>query len=144
MIKDKLIIELSILINATEEKVWKALVTPALIKKYLMDADVKTDWKPGSKITYEGVYQGKKYLDKGVIRKVEPHRLLQSTYLSSMSGKEDKPENYNLLTFRLSPAEGKTKLYVSQDNVGSEKEKEQMTSNWNSVLAKLKEVAEKG
>ena len=144
MIKEKLSIETSVLINASPEKVWKALVTPALIKKYMMDATVTSDWKVGSPIVYEGVYQGKKFRDKGVIRKIEAPRLLQSTYWSSMSGKEDKPDNYHLVTYRLSLAEGKTKLHVSQDNIGSDKEKDQMTGNWNTMLGKLKEVVEKG
>ncbi len=144
MIQDKVSVESSILISASPERVWKALITPALIKKYLMDTNVTSDFKVGSPITYEGVHEGKKYKDKGVIKKMDAPTVMQISYWSSMSGKEDKPENYNLLTFRLSQAEGKTKLLVTQDNIDSDKEKEHMTSNWNSVLAKLKEVVEKG
>jgi uncharacterized protein YndB with AHSA1/START domain len=144
MIKDKLMIETSILIHASNERVWHALVTPSIMKKYLMDSNVTSDWKVGSPITYEGEYQGKKYKDKGVIQKIQAPTLFQSTYWNSMSGKEDKPENYTLLSFRLSLAEGKTKLTVDQDNISSEKERDQLTSNWNAVLAKLKEVVEKG
>jgi uncharacterized protein YndB with AHSA1/START domain len=143
MLKEKLMIDTSIFIDANREKVWKALVTPSLIKKYLMDTNVTSDWKEGSSIIYEGEFQGKKYKDKGVIRKIDPPKLLQSTYWSSMRGNEDKPENYNLLTFRLFPFGEKTKLEVTQDHVESEKEKEQMTNNWNSVLEKLKELVEK-
>src|SRR6476660_6349765 len=92
----------SVSIKAAPAKVWKALTTPTLIKKYLMDTNVTTDWKEGSPIKYEGEYQGKKYSDKGIIKKVEPEKILQSTYWSSMGGKEDKPENYNLVTYKLS------------------------------------------
>ncbi len=49
--------------------------------------------KEGSPINYEGEYDGKKYHDKGIIKKNEPGKLLQSTYWSSMAGKEDIPEN---------------------------------------------------
>ena len=49
--KDTLIAETSISVDATPAQVWKALTTPKLIKKYLMGTDVSTDWKEGSAIT---------------------------------------------------------------------------------------------
>ena len=137
-----LVVETSKTINAPSSKVWKALTTPSLIKKYMMDTQVSTDWKEGSPITYQGEYNGKKYQDKGVIKKIEPNKLLQTSYWSSMSGKEDKPENYNLVTYELHESNGKTQVKLIQDNVLSEKEKSHLTENWNSVLEKLKEVTE--
>ena len=140
--KETLIAETSISIDASPDQVWKALTTPKLIKKYLMGTNVSTDWKEGSAIIYDGEYNGKKYHDKGVIKKVESEKLLRSTYLSSMSGKEDKPENYNLVTYKLTPSNGKTVVTISQDNIFSEKEKEHSRENWKLVLKKLKEVVE--
>lgn len=140
--KELLIAETSIAVDATPAQVWKALTTPSLIKKYLMDTNVISDWKEGSSITYEGNYQGKEYHDKGIIKKIEPEKILQSTYLSSMSGKEDKPENYNLVTYRISTEDGKTLVTVSQENIATEKEREHSTANWKSVLQKFKEVVE--
>ena len=140
--KDTLIAETSISVNASPAQVWKALTTPKLIKKYLMGTDVSTDWKEGSTITYNGEYEGKKYHDKGIIKKIEPEKILQSTYLSSMSGKEDKPENYNLVTYKISKRDDKTVITLSQDNNSTEKEKEHSTENWKTVLKKLKEVVE--
>ncbi len=130
-------------IDAAPAKVWKAITTPATIKKYLMGTKVSTDWKEGSPITYEGNYNGKDYQDKGIIKKIEPEKILQSTYWSSMGGKEDKPENYNLVTYELLEKSGETVVTITQDNVQSEKEKEHVTGNWKSVLKKLKEVVEK-
>ena len=95
------IAEASIHVNATPGRVWEALTTPTLIKKYLMNTDVTSDWKEGATISYSGVYQGKEYHDKGIIKKMEPEKVFQSTYWSSMSGKKDKPENYNLVTYRI-------------------------------------------
>ena len=140
--KETLHTKVSVSINAAPSKVWKAITTPASIKKYLMGADVSTDWKEGSPINYTGEYNGKKYHDKGVIKKIEPEKIFQSTYWSSMGGKEDKPENYNLVTYNLSEKDGKTVLTLTQDNVGSEKEKEHVTGNWKAVLKKLKEIVE--
>lgn len=140
--KNTLIAETSISINATPAQVWKALTTPELIKRYLMGTDVSTDWKEGSTITYSGEYEGKKYHDKGIIRKIEPEKILQSTYLSSMSGKEDKPENYNLVTYKIDLRDKQTILTLSQDNISSEKEREHSIENWKMVLGKLKQVVE--
>lgn len=138
----KLIAETSISVDATPAQVWKALTTPKLIKKYLMGTDVTTDWKEGSPITYKGEYEGKQYHDKGIIKKIEPQKVLQSTYWSSMSGKEDKPENYNLVTYTITEIKGKTVITLSQDNNATEKEQAHSTKNWKLVLKKLKEVLE--
>jgi uncharacterized protein YndB with AHSA1/START domain len=134
--------EVSVSINATPAMVWKALTSPILIKKYLMGTHVESDWKVGSPITYEGEYQGKTYKDKGVIKKIEPEKILQSTYWSSIGGKEDKPENYNLVTYRLSDDHGKTLVTLTQDNIQSQKEKEHSIDSWKAVLDKLKQAVE--
>jgi uncharacterized protein YndB with AHSA1/START domain len=134
--------KIKIAVKASPMQVWKTLTTPALIKKYLMGTDTVSDFKEGSPITYSGEYNGKKYSDKGTIKKAEPGRILQSTYWSSMSGKEDKPENYNLVTYELSGNDNETLLTLSQDNIATEKEKEHTTKNWEMVLKKLKEVTE--
>ena len=139
--KNTLIAE-TVSVDTTPAQVWKVLTTPKLIKKYLMGTDVTSDWKEGSTITYNGEYEGKKYHDKGVIKKIDPEKILQSTYLSSMSGKEDKPENYNLVTYKITKRDDKTVITLTQDNNATEKEKEHSTENWKAVLKKLKEVAE--
>ena len=140
--KNNLIAETSISVDATPTQVWKVLTTTKLIKEYLMATDVSTDWKEGSTINYNGEYEGKKYHDKGVIKKIEPEKILQTTYWSSMGGKEDKPENYNLVTYKLTAKDDITVVTLTQDNNASEKEKEHSTENWKSVLRKLKEVVE--
>lgn len=140
--KKNLVCETSITIDADVSKVWKAITTPRLIKKYLFGTTVTSDWKEGSTITYEGEYEGKKYKDKGVIKKLEPEKIFQSTYWSSMGGKEDKPENYNLVTYKLTPKNGKTVVTLSQDNIQSEKEKKHSEENWKMTLKSLKKVVE--
>jgi uncharacterized protein YndB with AHSA1/START domain len=136
------ITETSISIEATPAQVWKALTTPELVKKYLMGTNVVSDWREGSAITYNGEYEGKQYHDKGIIKRIVPGEILQSTYWSSMSGKEDKPENYKLVTYVLEKRNGQTVVTLTQDNNATEKEKEHSTENWKTVLKKLKEVVE--
>jgi hypothetical protein len=71
-----------------------------------------------------------------------PEKIFQSTYWSSVGGKEDRPENYNLVTYTLAPQDGKTQVTLSQDNIQSDKEKEHVSGNWKAVLQKLKAVVE--
>ena len=131
-----------ITVYASAAEVWKALTTPALIKKYLMGADVHTDWKAGSPLIYTGTYQGKPYEEKGIIQKIEPGKLLQATHFSATSGKEDKPENYALVTWKLDPEGDATVVSVTQDNISSEQAVEGAKKNWTTVLEGLKKTVE--
>jgi uncharacterized protein YndB with AHSA1/START domain len=131
-----------ITVHAPSQKVWDALTTPALIKQYLMGADVHTDWKVGGPLEYTGSYQGKPFKEKGTIKKLEPGKLLQATHFSTSSGKEDKPENYALVTWKLHDEGGATVVSVSQDHIESEKGVEASKKNWTAVLEGLKKTVE--
>ena len=140
--KKNLTAKASITINASSSKVWDASQIQNLVKQYMFGTNVTSDWKEGSAINWEGEYEGKSYKDKGIIKKLEPKKILQHTYLSGMSGKEDKPENYATVTYKLLKKDDKTTLSLSQDNNANEKSKEESTKNWKMVLKKLKEVVE--
>ncbi len=131
-----------ITIHASAPRVWDALINPKLIKKYLMGADVHTDWKVGSPLVYTGEYQGKPFEEKGVIQRIESESILQATHFSASSGKEDKPENYSLVTWKLERKDDATVLHVTQDNLHSEKAVESSKANWAGVLKALKQVVE--
>ena len=132
----------SITLNASPERVWKALTDPAEIKQYLFGTNAKSDFKKGSPITYTGEWQGKHYEDKGTIIDVQPNRLLHTTYYSGMSGKEDKPENYSNVYYRIEPAGKQTVLTIVQDNNADEKSRDHSQANWNMVLMSLKKLVE--
>jgi uncharacterized protein YndB with AHSA1/START domain len=140
--KQNLTAKTQITIHASPAKVWGALTTPALIKKYLMGADVHTDWKVGSPLEYTGIYNGKPFEEKGVIQKIEPPKVLQATHFSSSSGKADKPENYAVVTWQLHEQEAATVLSVAQDGIENEAGVEGAKKNWTQVLGALKKVVE--
>ena len=133
----------AISINADPEKVWDALTNPALIKQYLFGTEARSDWKKGSPITYRGVWEGKAYEDKGVIKDIVPGKLLVSTYWSSMSGKPDTPDQYNTVTYELTRTSGQTTLTVTQDNNPTQESADHSTKNWTSVLQTIKALLEK-
>jgi uncharacterized protein YndB with AHSA1/START domain len=130
-------------IKASAEEVWNALTDARLIKKYLFGTEAVSDWKVGSPITYKGVWQGTHYEDRGTILEVLPNRILKSTYWSGMSGLEDKPENYNNVTYTLAKDGERTILTVTQDNNPTKASADHSEANWAVVLRGLKELLEK-
>ena len=57
----------SVEIAASSADVWDALVTPATAKKYFFGADVHSDWRESSAITFTGAFNGRAYHEKGTI-----------------------------------------------------------------------------
>lgn len=140
---NKLVATSSITIHAPVSEVWRALITPELIKEYMFGTEAISDWKEGSEIRYKGVWEGKSYEDKGEILKLIPEKLFVSTYWSSLSGTEDKPENYATVTYELEPQGEKTKVTVSQDNILDQKMRDHSEQNWQMILGTLQKLLEK-
>jgi uncharacterized protein YndB with AHSA1/START domain len=133
----------SVGIKATKGKVWEALVAPELIKEYLFGTNVKSDWKIGSPITYEGMWEGKSYEDKGTIVNIVPEEILETTYWSSVGGLPDQPENYKKVIYKLEEIDEGTKLTITQDNNPTEESRDHSEKNWGIVLDSLKKLLEK-
>jgi len=141
--KSKITGTASIYINAPAKKVWEALTTPSIIKQYFFGTNAVSDWKVGSPITFTGEWEGKHYVDKGSILEMIPNKLFRYSYWSSISGIEDKPENYVPITYELDPKGSGTVLTVTQENIPDEKMKEHSLENWNKVLRDLKQLMER-
>jgi uncharacterized protein YndB with AHSA1/START domain len=132
----------SITIDAPKNEVWDALTNPDQIRKYFFGTEAVSDWKKGSPIYFRGEWEGKKYEDKGTILETKPGELFKYSYWSSMSGIEDKPENYVVVSYLLSEDQGKTKVTITQENIPDEKMKAHSEENWNKVLGDLKNLLE--
>jgi uncharacterized protein YndB with AHSA1/START domain len=134
--------ETSITIEAPAEKVWDALTTPDVIKRWFFGVDTETDWAEGSPIVHRGEYQGEPYEDKGTILKVEPTRRLVHTHWSPVSGLPDRPEHYQEVSWELSEDDGSTVLTVREVNLPSEDAKTVSEQGWTAALGALKELLE--
>ncbi len=130
-------------IDAPVSKVWEALTTPSLIKQYFFGTNAISDFKEGSPLIFKGEWEGKEYEDKGTILKVVPQKLFRYNFWSSLSGIEDKPENYVIITYELTERNNGTYLSVKQENIPDEKMRQHSEENWNKVLAELKEFLER-
>lgn len=138
-----LIARASTTISAPASKVWDALTNPAMIKQYFFGTDAISDWKQGGPLEFRGSWEGKEYVDKGVILKSEPPKLFQYTYLSSFSNLPDAPENYANISYELIEDNGQTTLNVKQENVANEEARKHSEDNWATVLKDLKHLLEK-
>lgn len=132
----------SILIDAPPAAVWDALVTPEIVKQYMFGTEVVSDWEQGGPILWKGVWKGKPYEDKGSIIRIEPERLLQYSHFSPLSGLDDVPANYHLVTYELSGDDDQTRVSLSQDNNADEKAARHSVEMWKSMLDGLKQVVE--
>ena len=108
----------------------------------MMGATVHSDWKKGSKITWEGEVKGKSFKDKGEILQIEPGKKLKYSHFSPLSGEKDVPENYHIVTIDLKEKSDQTIVSLSQDKNGTEKEKEESQKNWGMMLKGLKKTVE--
>jgi uncharacterized protein YndB with AHSA1/START domain len=101
--------QVSRLIPAAPDKVWKALTSREGMKAYMMGADVDADWRVGGQIRMHGEYQGKRFEDRGEVRSFEPERRLAYTHESGSA-----PGEPHLVTFELEPRGEGTEVTVTQ------------------------------
>ncbi|WP_296445747.1 SRPBCC domain-containing protein [Rhodoferax sp. UBA5149] len=133
-------------IHASAPDVWRALTTPATLKKFFFGADVETDWMIGSPIRMKGEFKGKPYEDKGEVIAVIPQQLLSFSHWSALSGQADVPENYHVVSFQLGAQGTSTKVTLSQANLTGGVTSADVThradyeKNWSTVLDGLSKL----
>jgi uncharacterized protein YndB with AHSA1/START domain len=120
----------STVIRASREKVWRALTDPQAIKQYMFGADVTSDWKAGSAITWRGEWQGKPFEDKGEVLEARPNEHLAYRH-----------QNHRV-SIELSPEGDATRLTLTQDGNPDEKARDHAQKNWEMMLGGLRKVAE--
>jgi uncharacterized protein YndB with AHSA1/START domain len=130
-------------IKAPPERVWQALTDPALVREYLYGAEIKSDWKQGSPITFSGEWKGKPYEDKGKILDIEPGKRLKVTHFSPLSGLPDVPENYHVVTYAVKGAGDTSTLTITQENNRDQNEVDESEKTWATILGNIKTLLEK-
>lgn len=132
----------NLLIKARSEEVWFALTDRETVKKYFFGTEAISDWKVGSPLIFQGVYEGKTYVDKGNIMASDPGKLLQYDYWSGFSGLEDKKENYSLVTYELQDEGESTRVTLTQTGFPSKENLAHAQGGWTMVLDGLKKLLE--
>jgi uncharacterized protein YndB with AHSA1/START domain len=139
---ENLTLKTNITFKAPIEEVWKGITDPSIVKQYFFGTNLKSDWKVGSPITFSGEWEGHKYEDGGIILDIDAPRFLKYTYWSSMSGTENKPENYNNISSELNEKDGITTLTITQEGVKNKEALEHSEQNWQNVFEGLKKIIE--
>ena len=134
--------EVSTTIAADKAGVWEALINPEKVKEYFFGTNLTTTWEPGAPIKFSGEWQGKTYEDKGIVLAYNHEEMLQYTYWSSLSGIEDKLENYVTITYRIGGDDGNVTVTVKQENIPDLTTRDHSTENWKKVLTGLKKMLE--
>jgi uncharacterized protein YndB with AHSA1/START domain len=129
-------------IDAPPAEVWAALVSPDAVRQYMFGAQVESDWREGSQITWEGEWKGNAYRDKGRILQSRAGEILSYTHFSPLGGKPDVPENYHTVAIRLDGSGESTVVTLEQDNNESEQERRHSQENWETMLEGLKRYVE--
>ena len=128
-------------LKASLEKVWEALTNPEIVKQYFFGTDLITTWQVGSPLIFQGEWEGQQYQDKGEVLEYVHKQRLAFSYLSSWSGKEDKPENYLWVCYEVEENGADTVLTIYQTNYDEERAKHS-EENWTSVVNEMRKVVE--
>lgn len=141
---DNLIVEKSVEIAAATSQVWRALTEPDLIRQWMDGAHVESLWEPGSDITFTGTMPNfnKKYRDRGTVLAIVLEKVLQYSHWSEMTRLPDLPQNRTMITFRLDPLDGKTRLTIRQENFHGEVEYKHANFFWGVALYMMKNLLE--
>ncbi|MBI4922318.1 MAG: SRPBCC domain-containing protein [Devosia nanyangense] len=132
----------AVTIDAPPDRIWEALTDPAQVSQYMFGAEIVTDWVRGGPIVFRGVWEGTPFEDKGTILDIDPPVFLRTSYYSPLSGKPDTPENYAIVTYRVSRDGKASRLTVTQSNIAGAEELAQTESNWDTVLATMRAMIE--
>jgi len=125
-------------VDAGQDAVWAALTDPDRISNWMMGAQVRTDWRVGSPITWTGEMDGRSYEDKGEVLEVDEPNRLSMTHYSPLMGAADEPDNYHTVVYELSGGDGPTTVRLTQDGNDSAEQAEQFSTNWQGMLEALK------
>ena len=138
-----LIAKSSIQIDNTIDEVWKALVNPEIVEKYMLGSQQLSDWRKGSSIVWKKDFNGRKFEDKGRILEITPQKSLKYTHYSPASARPDAPENYQTVSVTLKENRKGTTIDLTSDNNASEKEKAMTEHIWAYYLQGLKIIMDK-
>lgn len=134
----KKIIEKTIIIDATPDKVWRVFTDAKVTKQ--MGGKYLTDWKIGGAFGWQG--NDNEVYSHGKILQLVKEKLLQH----SIFDPDDRKITASVITYRLTEKEGKTYLHgreEMQEMPETEEDYAEAVEGWNIALNSVKELAEK-
>jgi uncharacterized protein YndB with AHSA1/START domain len=139
-------IAITLEIKARMAHVWKALTTPAMMKRWMsepeMELEIETDWKIGEPIVMKGFHHTP-FENRGTVLAFEREKILRYNYLSSLSKLPDTPENYTIVNFSVHPVGDHTLVTINLSNFPTETIFKHVQFYWIATGEILKDYVEK-
>lgn len=134
-------------VAAPRRAVWDLLTSNGAHPEIMFGAEIRSEWRLGSPITWRGEWEGRTFEDHGRVIELEdreePWRIVL-THFSPLSGLPDVPENHHTLRFELDETPTGTVVTLDQDNNATREAALHSQENWTRMLAGVKAVAERG
>lgn len=139
---DEPVVEVETSIDAPPDKVWAAMTNTQ--SPMFLGATMETEWRPGSRYTLRGEWNGNAFTDYGEIETAEPGRELSFTHWSKTP---EPPASYHLVRYRIAPAGTGSKVTLAQFGRGKpqsvdDKTRAEFRKTWAMMLDGLKKAAE--
>jgi len=130
-----------IYIKTTPERLWEAITSDEMRRKYWFGVGVTSDWTPGSR--YEATHPlGEAAIYAGENLEVDPPRRLVQTYTAQWS-EDALREGTSRVTWEIEPIGDSCKLTVIHDQL-REGASEAIYGGWPQVISGLKTLLETG
>ena len=130
-------------IASTPEKVWNALVDPAMTRKYWGNHHNASNWKAGSRWEHRDFDDPKLVDIAGKVVESDPPRKLVVTWARPKD--EDDESRTSRVTYDIEPFMDVVRLTVTHDEFGDDTEMFQSVSfGWPAVISALKTLLETG
>jgi uncharacterized protein YndB with AHSA1/START domain len=128
-------------IRTTPEKLWQALTTTEIIKKYWFGLRIDTDWKVGSTWRF---YYDDNLMDSGKILESIPQKRLVRSWLNEWKP-ELKAESISHCVYEIESVETSAKLTVTHSiELSNSKFIEAVSAGWPLCMSNLKSLLETG
>jgi DNA-binding transcriptional ArsR family regulator len=128
-------------IRTTADQLWDAITNPALTQQYYYGFAVKSDWKPGSPLTFPRPDGGN--VIEGEIIEIDPPKRLVHTFAFPYDDYVN--DNPSRVTWEIEPMGDVCKLTLVHDGFDSETATyNSVRTGWNPILSGLKTLLETG
>ena len=130
-----------IYIKTSPERLWEAITSDEMRKRYSFGVGTESDWTPGS--TYSSSVPGVIDIAGGENVEVDPPKRLVQTFTALWS-EDVKAEGTSRVTWEIDPVgDDSCRLRVTHDNLGTEANSE-LWGGWPMILSGLKTLLETG
>ena len=130
-----------IFIRTTPERLWRAITDPADTRLYYFGTEVKSDWKPGSKLVY--LDHGEVSLDCTILEIDPAHKLVHS--FVALYTPETAAEKPSRVTWEIEKLGDTCRLTLVHDEFDGENATyHSVEHGWSQILSGLKTLIETG